>query len=279
MKPFASQGLGLLLAGGWAAGLALLSLVLLTSLWPYLSHLEWPDDTALTVAAFEALLLGAGVCGAGLSFSLWAWPRGLPQRAAGARRVFSGFAWALRLLLLVSLLAFFVERALNWASPGPWHNLRPGVYSAFTGLFVLLLVAPVVALVWSALGRWVRWMGAATAQASQTAQAQTAQAPGLHSLYRGVSTPLRVLAAVLLGIGLFLLPVQMVTRAPSEKMLSTVEQVLAAHGALLMPAVMLSGLAAGGALWLWASLGEQVTQLLAPQRSRTSELWQQAARR
>ncbi|EYB66774.1 hypothetical protein DEIPH_ctg075orf0006 [Deinococcus phoenicis] len=278
-----SQGLGLLLAGALAAGLALLSLSLLASLWPYLPHLEWPDDTALTVAAFEALLLGTGVCGAGLSFSLWAWLRALPQRAAGARRVFSGFAWALRLLLLGSLLAFFVERGLNWASPGPWHNLQPGVYSAFTGLFALLLVAPLVALVWSALGRWVRWMGAATAQVPQASQAtQMAQAPrtpSLHSLYRGASGPLRALAAVLLGLGLFLLPVQMVTRAPSEKILSTVEQVLAAHGVLLMPAVMLGSLAAGGALWLWASLGEQVTHLLDPQRGRISELWQRVTGR
>lgn len=219
--------------------------------------------------ALEVTLgLLAGLLAVGL-VGFRAWAAGLPHRDdAAARRAFGaatqGFRWALG----VGVLTFVGLRLWAMGQPQPTLQLLPaGLYAFITVVLAVTLTGPLLVLLWRGFGGLSRWAGRVGPW-----QRQPGPSGALHRALRDATSPLKYAAALLLGLGLWLLPATLFQVTTSAYHITDFDAVVAGQLQPMIAVLVGLLLTTGLGLVLWCSLTRQVCHVLDGQRSLVSEL-------
>lgn len=255
-------GAALLVCAGLLAQLLAQVLAHLSPLPPgaSLSDSAVSSHLGLLLAALLPTALGGGLA---LAFGAW---RG--RQDSASLMVFQGLAWGMRAFMLLLPAALIGEQFTGMVDPyGPAHMLPRGSFAGAMIFLTVLLVLPLSVLTWVLLGRLIRWMQAVNRHTP-------APAPGgtLQRQFRAVNHPLLAASAVLGALGLFLLPIQMIDRAPAIAIQTPLEKLMQDQQIPLMQLVMLAALIGSVTLWMWRGWARDLTHELDPQHSRISRL-------
>lgn len=168
------------------------------------------------------------------------------------------------LLTLFCLLLFIFTQLQTYHDPfAPGRQLEPAVFTAASITLTLLFAGPLCVLNWVILWRTHRWVKAATLWAQQpgpSGSLQRTYARLSHALLAGVWG--------LVAIGLTLIPVQMIDRAPAIAIQTPLEQTLIAQQTPMTQIALLAAFASAAALWYWRLRAQDLTHALDPQHSR-----------
>lgn len=198
-----------------------------------------------------------------------AWVAGLPDRDdRAARRAFIGAVQGFRWMLGLGVLTFVGLRLWAMGQPQPTMQLLPaGLYAFLTVVLVGMLAGPLLGLLWWGVGGLSRWAGRVGLW-----QVQPGPSGALHRALRDAISPLKYAAALLLGLGLWMLPATLMEVTTSAYHITAFDEVLAGQLQPIIAVVVGLLLTTGLTLVLWRSLTRQVCHVLDGQRSLVSEL-------
>ena len=211
---------------------------------------------------FLVAILGAGMA---LTFAVW---RRRPT--ATARQTFTVMAWSMRAVALLVPVGVVGVQFTRLVDPyGPAHALVAGAFRGAVIVGTVVFLVPMCVLVWVLLGRLVTWMMGVEGNVGG------ARVEGrLQRLFRLVNHPLLVGSVVLALVAAFLLPVQLIDRAPPAAIQTPLERLMEQQQQPMTQLVLVAALAGAAALWGWRVQARDLTHELDPQSSRISRLWQ-----